>query len=915
MAAADTKQSADTPTGVVSVNVAEGAPFPMGENEGFRLGADSGGTQILQFGCHCCKSTNVLICTKTADGGWVLCRAPAAPQPSQTATALERKDVEVSTETWKDPGDSCEGVDVKCSGKGPGKGREQEEQEVPTKAEIQYAVCSSGQSGDDVCRDTQDRGVWTIQSNQRGTLCCTVVEPSTPHAAPVVEDVIIKSSSLRPLARCSNSSTCSSWEGGEPRIEDDTSSSTVDPVASQTCLKDAEPRSAVHQVKHQKHSSLEEREGQGTEKLRPPEQQQQHSRTTQSLCRTTDDQVQKDAVGSVITGGKEKLQLHYPCSNGDKISHSEAEAPAEDGPKLAASKEQQEQNKLQEQPQQHAEPQKSEQQAREYPPDSQGSGRVQTSRSNSNISSTKKAQDSAIAAMAPYMSTRECEGDGNCLYRAFSDQLYGSQDHHLFLRWLAVDVMLRCKDTFEAFVDESEGPFERWLQTKRTYGEWADYREMHALLLLFGTPIFVFDEHLQLLQAFEPDPEKKRLPNREGESLTPFRLMWHGKLGHYTSLHFVKEGFPIARGLMIGQLEAEGLARLVLSLATGTSSTSSGANGECVPSFSTPARDATGLEEETLAECLQVSAQELAGIAAEQELILAAIKRQRLQQLLPQTTRVVDEIWNEARKEQEGWTARLVKSQRSSPLVAAATEPVQHPDMPLRATEKRLPPTAAPACASAAAEDFGANSRAYATASRIYNGPVSRVPCPPTSVCMVTCRRPSGGNLQHTAGPAGGVWSDSLPGHVARYDARQRIWQEQLHLRQRTTSTPIARYSQGPAGRAHVISPVQGLPAPGATRSFGYTEQYAPQLDYIEQQRHCMQLPGGRLVAVAPSGALRPVRHATLQHQRQSEQQQQLLPTRPAAVTGQRQATSGSNNGHAEDASWFSRWMGRGNNS
>lgn len=423
MAAADTKQSADTPTGVVSVNVAEGAPFPMGENEGFRLGADSGGTQILQFGCHCCKSTNVLICTKTADGGWVLCRAPAAPQPSQTATALERKDVEVSTETWKDPGDSCEGVDVKCSGKGPGKGREQEEQEVPTKAEIQYAVCSSGQSGDDVCRDTQDRGVWTIQSNQRGTLCCTVVEPSTPHAAPVVEDVIIKSSSLRPLARCSNSSTCSSWEGGEPRIEDDTSSSTVDPVASQTCLKDAEPRSAVHQVKHQKHSSLEEREGQGTEKLRPPEQQQQHSRTTQSLCRTTDDQVQKDAVGSVITGGKEKLQLHYPCSNGDKISHSEAEAPAEDGPKLAASKEQQEQNKLQEQPQQHAEPQKSEQQAREYPPDSQGSGRVQTSRSNSNISSTKKAQDSAIAAMAPYMSTRECEGDGNCLYRAFSDQV------------------------------------------------------------------------------------------------------------------------------------------------------------------------------------------------------------------------------------------------------------------------------------------------------------------------------------------------------------------------------------------------------------------------------------------------------------------------------------------------------------
>lgn len=59
---------------------------------------------------------------------------------------------------------------------------------------------------------------------------------------------------------------------------------------------------------------------------------------------------------------------------------------------------------------------------------------------------------------------------------------------------------------------------------------------MHALLLLFGTPIFVFDEHLQLLQAFEPDAEKRRPPSQEGEIHTPFRLMWHGKLGHYTSV-------------------------------------------------------------------------------------------------------------------------------------------------------------------------------------------------------------------------------------------------------------------------------------------------------------------------------------------------------------------------------------------
>lgn len=66
--------------------------------------------------------------------------------------------------------------------------------------------------------------------------------------------------------------------------------------------------------------------------------------------------------------------------------------------------------------------------------------------------------------------------------------------------------------------------------------EWGDYREMHALLLLFGTPIFVFDDNLELLQAFEPEEEHARPPLYDGRTLTPFRLVWHGKRGHYSSV-------------------------------------------------------------------------------------------------------------------------------------------------------------------------------------------------------------------------------------------------------------------------------------------------------------------------------------------------------------------------------------------
>ncbi|CDJ53404.1 OTU-like cysteine protease domain-containing protein, putative [Eimeria brunetti] len=938
MLPAEAQQHSGSLSCAMSGAAADGTSPALEGTEYFRLGNDLESTHVVRIACHCCKATNTLICSKTPDGGWLLRRAHPTT-PARTVPAADQDDPANQT-----PFDAGGGVGEGFSGitdldSWATDSEKDREQEGPIKVAAHPASDSNNNRRGRALSEERGSEVGGSQASQRGTSCRSAVQatPQTTAAAGAAalaiaapepkRDTAKTAPGLRPFARNSNSSTCSSWEGGDPRVGDEPSSPMGIRVPIQTTqIHEFRPLVPLVGEQQKEQQQLYGPERQQTTKKLLPHHQLHAARSPSSSSRMSHQISNKAAQGNLV--GVTEHQHHNDSYKGTwKKAHSDGET-SEGSPKQAVIKGLQRSptpNQLlhleESSPEAEDESRKCGKSCSSNSTDGLG-----CSTSNSSTSSRAKAQhDNAIAAMAPFMLTRECEGDGNCLYRAFSDQLYGSQEHHLFLRRLAVDVMSRCKDTFEAFVDESEGPFERWLQTKKTYGEWADYREMHALLLLFGNPIFVFDERLQLLQAFEPDAEKRRPPSQEGNPLTPFRLMWHGKLGHYTSLHYVKEGFPIARGLTIGELEAEGLARLVLSVASGGSSDSpkdAASRSLSKESVGAPA----GVEEEALAECLQVSAQDLAGIAAEQEIILAAIKRQRLRQLLPQTTRIVNELWSEAKKEQEAWTAGVTKGVRGSPLVAPAIDPSQHQSLPGRVTEIRSPSTAA---AAAAAEGSNSNLQAYYPSGRGYAGSFSGV----VSAPVVASSSRSGGSavveVQQMSGPVGGLLRESRPGQNVRYDRpQQQVWQEQLHLRQQATaaaSPPIVCHSQGPPGPVLISSPVgpalltptaQGVPASTASRNFTYTHQFTPRHDLVEQQRHCVRLADGRLVALAPSRALGPVRHGTLQQQRLLGQQPpHLLPPRAAGVSGQRQGGSSSNSSQTEEIPWFMRWMGSGSNS
>lgn len=74
-------------------------------------------------------------------------------------------------------------------------------------------------------------------------------------------------------------------------------------------------------------------------------------------------------------------------------------------------------------------------------------------------------------------------GDGNCLFRALSDQIYGTPNQHLSLRVEVCEFMASHKDRFEAFVDDDQG-LDRHLSAMRSNGTYGGHLELTAFAQL-----------------------------------------------------------------------------------------------------------------------------------------------------------------------------------------------------------------------------------------------------------------------------------------------------------------------------------------------------------------------------------------------------------------------------------------------
>ncbi|ETV64943.1 hypothetical protein, variant 1 [Aphanomyces astaci] len=120
------------------------------------------------------------------------------------------------------------------------------------------------------------------------------------------------------------------------------------------------------------------------------------------------------------------------------------------------------------------------------------------------------------------------EGDGNCLFRAVSHQLYGDDQHHGIVRRFCMDYMELQRHFFEPFIVGDASAFDRYVRHKRLDAVWGDDPELQALCELYDRPAQVF--------AYDAAAGAKQLRVfHDTVTRPPICLSFYGG-GHYDSV-------------------------------------------------------------------------------------------------------------------------------------------------------------------------------------------------------------------------------------------------------------------------------------------------------------------------------------------------------------------------------------------
>jgi OTU domain-containing protein 5 len=133
-----------------------------------------------------------------------------------------------------------------------------------------------------------------------------------------------------------------------------------------------------------------------------------------------------------------------------------------------------------------------------------------------------------------FFEIRVVAGDGNCLFRAISDQVYGSEKYHDIIRKKCMDYIVVLKRFFCLFI---EGDFDKYIETKRKSGCWGDDIELEAISEIYNRPIEIYSGSEKPLRCFHEDSSNNK---NSGIEVTPIRISYHGKK-HYNSVVPLKE--------------------------------------------------------------------------------------------------------------------------------------------------------------------------------------------------------------------------------------------------------------------------------------------------------------------------------------------------------------------------------------
>ncbi|KMZ74170.1 OTU-like cysteine protease family protein, putative, expressed [Zostera marina] len=117
------------------------------------------------------------------------------------------------------------------------------------------------------------------------------------------------------------------------------------------------------------------------------------------------------------------------------------------------------------------------------------------------------------------------EGDGNCQFRALSDQFYRTTNHHRFVRQEVVKQLKSQPDIYEGYVPMA---YTDYLKKISKNGEWGDHVTLQAAADSYGVKIFV-------ITSFKDTCYIEILPNVEKSKRVIFLSFWAEV--HYNSIY------------------------------------------------------------------------------------------------------------------------------------------------------------------------------------------------------------------------------------------------------------------------------------------------------------------------------------------------------------------------------------------
>ncbi|KAL3828590.1 hypothetical protein ACJIZ3_017392 [Penstemon smallii] len=121
------------------------------------------------------------------------------------------------------------------------------------------------------------------------------------------------------------------------------------------------------------------------------------------------------------------------------------------------------------------------------------------------------------------LEVRKMLEDGNCLFRAVADQVYGDSELYDVVRQMCIDYMERERDHFSQFMTES---FTSYCKRKRRDKVYGNNMEIQALSEMYNRPIHIYSYSTEPINIFQGSYDT---------DTPPIRLSYHHG-NHYNSL-------------------------------------------------------------------------------------------------------------------------------------------------------------------------------------------------------------------------------------------------------------------------------------------------------------------------------------------------------------------------------------------